>query len=110
MFASTDLTRSNWGPQIQHGSPPMALLTKAIEEHLAGSGLRIGRLALDILGQVPVAEVLVRTSVPRPGRRIALVAAEMAPVADPDRPVARVTGWALAPSDTAEVATDRHPH
>ncbi|BBY97722.1 thioesterase family protein [Mycolicibacterium fallax] len=109
VFASTDLTRSNWGPQIQHGSPPMALLTKAIEDQLAGSGLRIGRLSLDILGAVPVTEILVRTSTPRPGRRIALVAAEMAPVADPDRPVARVTGWALAPSDTVEAATDRHP-
>ena len=35
VFESTDLTRSNWAPDIQHGSPPLALLTKAIEE-LAG--------------------------------------------------------------------------
>lgn len=109
VFVATDITRSNWGPDIQHGSPPMALLTKAIEEHLDGSGLRIGRLSLDILGAVPVTELLVRTSTPRPGRRIALVAAELAPVADPDRPVARVTAWALAPSDTADGATDRYP-
>ena len=32
LFESTADTRSNWDPAIQHGSPPLALLTKAIEE------------------------------------------------------------------------------
>jgi hypothetical protein len=27
-FESTDGTRSNWDPEIQHGSPPLALMTK----------------------------------------------------------------------------------
>ena len=108
-YASTDFTRSNWTPEIQHGSPPLALLTRAIEDELDGSGLRIGRLGLDILGAIPVAPLRVRTSVPRPGKRIALVEAEMAPASGPSRPVARVTAWALAPSDTAAVVTDRYP-
>ncbi len=108
-FESTDLTRSNWTAEIQHGSPPLALLTKAIEDRLEGTGLRLGRLGLDILGAIPVAPVTVRCWTPRPGKRIALVAAEMAPVGDPERPVARVTAWALAPSDTADGATDRYP-
>lgn len=109
VFESTDLTRSNWTPDIQHGSPPLALLTKAIEQRLAGSGLRIGRLALDILGAIPVAPVIVRSWLPRPGKRIALAAAEMSPVDDPDRPVARVSAWALTTSDTSDGATDRYP-
>ena len=108
VFESTDLTRSNWTADIQHGSPPLALLTKAIEERLEGTGLRIGRLGLDILGAIPVAPLTVRSWTPRPGKRIALVAAEMAPVDDPDRPVARVNAWALATSDTADGATDRY--
>ena len=29
VFESTDDTRSNWDPEIQHGSPPLALMTKA---------------------------------------------------------------------------------
>ena len=29
-FESTDGTRSNWDPEIQHGSPPLALMTKRI--------------------------------------------------------------------------------
>jgi hypothetical protein len=109
VFESTDLTCSNWAPDIQHGSPPMALLTKAIEEDLAGSSLRIGRLTLDILGAIPVAPVRVRAWVARPGRRISLLAAEMTPTGDGSRPVARVTAWALAISDTVDAATDRYP-
>jgi hypothetical protein len=110
-FESTADTRSNWDPAIQHGSPPLALLTRAIEDLAAGSGLRVGRLTLDILGAVPVAPVWVRSEVLRPGARISLMAADML-AARPDgnrRTVARVTAWLLAPSDTAEVATDRYP-
>ena len=57
VFESTDGTRSNWDPEIQHGSPPLALMTKLIEELAADSGLRVGRLTLDILGAIPVTPV-----------------------------------------------------
>lgn len=107
VFESTAGTASNWNPDIQHGSPPLALLTKVIEELADGSGLRLGRLLLDILGAIPVAPVKVRAWVMRPGTRISLLTAEMLP-AHGDRPVARVSAWLLAPSDTSEVATDRH--
>jgi hypothetical protein len=109
-FESTDITCSNWDPAIQHGSPPLALLTKAIKEQLADSARRIGRVTLDILGAIPVAPVEVRAWVDRPGRRISLLVAEMTPAGeDAARPVARVTAWALATSDTSEVASDRYP-
>ena len=65
VFESTDGTRSNWDPEIQHGSPPLALMTKAIEE-LAAPPMRIGRLTLDILGAIPVAPVKVRAWTLRP--------------------------------------------
>ncbi|OMB95865.1 thioesterase [Mycobacterium sp. NS-7484] len=111
LFESTADTRSNWDPAIQHGSPPLALLTKAIEELTAGSGLRVGRLTLDILGAIPVAPVRVRAWVDRPGSRISMAVSEMeAARADGSwRAVARVTAWLLAPSDTSDVATDRFP-
>ena len=110
LFASTDLTRSNWIPEIQHGSPPLALLTKTIEEILA-DGMRIGRVTLDILGAIPVTEVRVQARVDRPGSRIAMLSAEMSAERPdgPPRAVARVTAWALATSDTADAATDRYP-
>jgi hypothetical protein len=111
VFESTDGTRSNWDREIQHGSPPLALMTKLIEEQAADSGLRVGRLTLDILGAVPVTQVRVRTWVERPGSRISMLAAQMsAPRPDGGkRAVARVTAWLLAPSDTADAATDRYP-
>ena len=107
VFESTDGTRSNWDAEIQHGSPPLALMTKAIEE-LAAPPLRIGRLTLDILGAIPVVPVKVRAWTVRPGARIALMCAEMIPVGG-ERPVARVTAWLLATGDTGDVASDRHP-
>ncbi|MCB0948865.1 MAG: thioesterase family protein [Mycobacterium sp.] len=114
VFVSTDGTRSNWDPEIQHGSPPLALLTKAIEDlnsRTAGKELRVGRLTLDILGAIPVTTVRVRARVDRPGTRISLMTAEM--LADRGegnwRVVARLTAWLLAPSDTADAATDRYP-
>jgi hypothetical protein len=110
VFESTDYTRSNWTPEIQHGSPPLALLTKFIEE-LTPPGLRLGRVTLDILGAIPVTEVRVRSWIDRPGSRICLVIAEMAAAgpAGAVRPVARVTGWSLVTTNTAAVATDRFP-
>jgi hypothetical protein len=108
-FESTDITASNWDPTIQHGSPPLALLTMFIEKLIADSALRIARLTLDILGAIPVAPVSVRARVERPGRRISLLMAEMTPADDAARPVARVTAWALATSDTSDVASDRYP-
>jgi hypothetical protein len=110
-FESTDGTRSNWDPEIQHGSPPLALMTKLIEELAADSGLRVGRLTLDILGAIPVTTVRARAWVERPGSRISMMAAEMvAPRPDgTERAVARVTAWLLATSDTADAATDRYP-
>lgn len=104
-FESTDYTRSNWGREIQHGSPPLALLTKLIEELADGSGLRVGRLSLDLLGAVPVAPVRARAWVERSGSRVSMMVAELAA----DRPVARVTAWLLAVADTADAASDRYP-
>jgi len=113
-FESTDFTRSNWDPETQHGSPPLALMTKLIEElneSTADSGSRIGRVSMDILGAIPVAPVRVRAWVERPGRRISLLAAEMlaARPGGPDRAVARASAWLVGTSDTADVATDRYP-
>jgi hypothetical protein len=111
VFESTDGTRSNWDTELQHGSPPLALMTKLIEELAADSGLRVGRVTLDILGAIPVARLRARAWVQRPGARISMMAAEML-AGRPDgseRAVARATAWLLAPSDTADVATDRYP-
>ncbi|MDX1872827.1 thioesterase family protein [Mycolicibacterium sp. 120266] len=112
VFESTVGTASNWGPAIQHGSPPLALMAKAIEELCADRpDLRVGRLVLDILGAIPVAPVKVRARVTRPGARIAKVEAEMLATRPDgtDRAVATVSAWLLATSDTHDAVTDRYP-
>ncbi|MCV7281002.1 thioesterase family protein [Mycolicibacterium flavescens] len=111
VFDSTDGTRSNWDPEIQHGSPPLALMTKLIEELAGDSGMRVGRLTLDILGAIPVARVRARAWIERPGARISLMVAEMSAIRPNGdwRTVARVTAWLLATSDTADAVTDRYP-
>jgi hypothetical protein len=108
VFESTDITSSNWDASIQHGSPPLALLTKTATQLMA-TGQRIGRTTLDILGAIPVAPVKVRGWVERPGRRISLLMAEMTTVDDASRPVARVSAWAIAITDTSDVTSDRYP-
>lgn len=110
-FESTEGTGSNWDTSIQHGSPPLALLTKSIEELAADSGMQVGRLTLDILGAIPVAPVAVRAWVSRPGSRISMMTAEMT-AAQPDgseRAVARMAAWLLTPSDTRDAVLDRYP-
>lgn len=113
VFESTMGTASNWDPSIQHGSPPLALMTKVVEELAADAapGLRVGRLAMDILGAIPVAPVKVRAWVDRPGSRISLMTAEMLATRPDgtDRAVARLSTWLLATSDTTDAVTDRHP-
>jgi len=111
LFDSTKYTASNWDSTIQHGSPPLALMTRLLEDQAAGSGQRTGRLLLDILGAIPVAPVRVRSWVQRPGSRISLHQAEMS-AQRPDgrwRAVATLSAWMLAAGDTAAVAYDRHP-
>lgn len=114
VFESTEDTCSNWDASIQHGSPPLALMTKLVEEASearAGSGLRVGRLSMDILGPIPVAGLWGRTWVERPGTRISLMGAELQ-AQRPDgsrRAVAKLSAWLLATGDTADVATDRYP-
>lgn len=76
-FDATELTQSNWGPDLRHGSPPLALLTRAVQELLADSPLRIARLGRDILGAVPAARVWVHARVRQPGRRVCLLTAEL---------------------------------
>ncbi|MDT5118026.1 MAG: hypothetical protein QOE30_3765 [Mycobacterium sp.] len=110
-FSPTNDTRSNWGPELQHGSPPLALLTKLIGEQAAGSGLRIGRLSLEILGAIPLQPLRAHAWVERPGSRISMIVAELLAERDGGEPraVARVSAWLLAVSDTADVASNRHP-
>ncbi|WP_370617941.1 thioesterase family protein [Mumia qirimensis] len=76
-FRSTAATESPWDPRAQHGGPPAALLTRAIEDVVAGDGLAIGKIDLDFLGPIPQGTCEVEVTTLRPGRRVRLVQASL---------------------------------
>lgn len=100
VFRATPHTVSAWGPDLQHGAPPSAILTRAMERLDAGGDARIARVAVDLLGPVPLGELRTRARVARPGRRIQLLESEL--VAG-GRTVARASAWRLATGDTTDV-------
>src|SRR5699024_2268765 len=100
VFHATGHTVSAWGPDLQHGSPPAALLTRAMERHDGAERARIARVSVDVFGPVPLREVRTRARVARPGRRIQLLDAEMEAGG---RVVARAAAWRMRVDDTADV-------
>ncbi|MEU5843613.1 thioesterase family protein [Rhodococcus sp. NPDC047139] len=111
VFRPTARTVSTWGPHLQHGAPPSALLARAIERHRPRPDTRLTRLTVDLLGPVPLTDLEVRTRIERPGRRIELVVAELWATAPDgtDRAVARGTGWRLETVDLPEISCTSEP-
>jgi hypothetical protein len=79
VFVATPHTLSLWAPDQEHGGPPSALLTRAME--LVPSSVRgpsqLVRITVEILGPVPTGEVRVSAAVTRPGRSVELLEAEL---------------------------------
>jgi hypothetical protein len=101
VFRATPQTVGPWAPTDQHGGPPSALLVRALEQVLPAGGL-LARVAVDLLGAVPVAELTVSADVIRPGRSVQLAVATLSAGG---RDVARASGWWHRNTDTAAVAT-----
>lgn len=68
-FVATVSTRGPWSRDHQHGGPPAALLTRALEE-LAGADVLLTRLTFDFLRPVPIATLTVSAEVVRAGTRV----------------------------------------
>ena len=110
-FRPTRHTVSTWGPDLQHGAPPSALLVRALERHRPRPDTRLTRICIDLLGPVPLTDLEVRTRIDRPGRQIELVVAELW-ATTPDgtsRAVARGTGWRLQTQHLPDVARTSEP-
>ncbi|WP_392544814.1 thioesterase family protein [Oryzobacter telluris] len=103
-FRATEHTAGAWRTDEQHIAPAIGLLAHAVTRDLSarrGNDLLVGRLAYDILGVVPVAEVEVSVTVLRPGRTIELVEARLAHAG---RDVVVLRAWLLRPGDTTAIA------
>jgi hypothetical protein len=67
-FVATVHTRGPWSRDLQHGGPPAALLTRALERlPFEGPG-RLTRVTIELLRPVPIGPVSVEAEVVRAGR------------------------------------------
>ena len=111
-YAPTVATQGPWDPGTMHGGPVAALLATILtrEAGSLSSTLRLARLACDFLGPLPIAELEIAVTVPRPGRRVALLEASLAAGG---RTAAVGRGWFIdtsAAGDDPPVNHGRSPH
>ena len=69
LFVSTESTRGPWSREYQHGGPPAALLTRALER-VAGDGVLLTRVTFDFVRPVPIATLAVRAETVRAGAKV----------------------------------------
>ncbi|MFT3715153.1 MAG: thioesterase family protein [Gordonia sp. (in: high G+C Gram-positive bacteria)] len=105
-FRPSGAVVSVWSPKIQHGGPPTGLLVRAMERAVDPSdGQEFSRVTMEILGAIGLGVNRVRAVVPRPGRQISQVSAELEVQQDDGtyRLVARATAWRLKSCDSSSV-------
>jgi hypothetical protein len=78
-FQATHATQGPWEPNSMHGGPPAALVATLLARRAAelSPTLRLARLSLDFLGGLPLGELASAVTVPRPGKRVALLEATL---------------------------------
>lgn len=101
-FRATEHTGGAWSVSEQHIAPAMGLLTHVIELDCARRdiGFKIGRLAFDILGVIPIDAVQTEVRSLRSGRTIELVEATML---HNGRPALKARAWLVKPNDTRPI-------
>jgi len=103
-YRSTPHTVGPWSPDLQHAGPPTALLMRAVQR-LGGPSAPVppnalpARLTAEIFRPVPVADLLVRARLHRPGRRVAWASAELVAAAEPSQPIMRAQVWLVRRTD-----------
>jgi len=77
-FTATELTRGPWQKDHQHAGPPTALVCRAVERAAAEQGLtHLGRLTVNLLRPVPIAELQVDVTPDYIGRNAGHYAARL---------------------------------
>ena len=94
-YLPTAHTEGPWDPRYQHGGPPAAMLTRAVEQQVDGEPLQVARLTFDILGPVPREPLRITAWVERPGKRVRLIRATLSHL---DRVIIAATAWAVRPA------------
>ena len=104
-WRATVHTTGPWDARFQHGGPPSALLGREVERRSGRDDLVTTRVTVEILGAVPVGELVMSSRVSRPGRSVELVQAVLSAGG---RDVARAEAWRVLRT-TQEVASRDRP-
>lgn len=91
-FDSLPTTAGPWSSAAQHGGPPSALLTRALERLPEAEERAVGRVTVDLLGPVPVGPLATSATILRTGRTVCLAQAELHDLTT-GRTVARAGAW-----------------
>jgi hypothetical protein len=105
-FSATALTRGPWSPDAQHAGPPAALLGRCMEALVAPAAGHLARCTVEILRPVPIGVLEVATTVVRPGRSIALLAAT---AHSGGREILRASAWWLRTDDVGMAVAPAPP-
>jgi hypothetical protein len=106
-FLSEPSTAGPWGAESQHGGPPAALLTRAVEGLARDEHRVVGRFTMELLGPVPVGPLRASAAVTRPGRSVEMCEATLYDE-ERDRACARATAWLFPATDDGPDQSD-HP-
>ncbi len=84
----TPFAQGPWSPEAQHGGAVAGLLTRAVESCDTPVPMRVARISIDMLREIPMCPLRANVRVVRTGKRIQLVDAVLSEGA---RDVARAT-------------------
>lgn len=101
-FLASEHTNGPWQRGAQHAGPPSALLGRAVESVAPRDDVMVARVTVELLGPVPVGEVLLSARMARPGRSVELVEASLSAGG---REVARAAAWRVRRTEGTSVAT-----
>jgi hypothetical protein len=102
VFRASVHTTGPWDPGAQHAGPPSALLARAVERTEPRDDVMVARVTVEVLGAIPVGDLVVASRMARPGRSVELVEASLSAGG---REVARATAWRVRRTAGASVPT-----
>ena len=100
-YKPTIHTQGTWNPDDQHMSSATGLLTYELNKFSAQANMRIARISLDILGQIPLDDSTITTRCIRAGKTIELIEAVLS---SRGRNCIVARAWRLIIQDTSSIA------
>ncbi len=74
-FVPTEYAGGPWTSELQHGSPPAALLCYEVEKYRDSANMHLARLTIDLFRAIPMKPLKLRSQVLREGKRIKVIEA-----------------------------------